>query len=533
MPIRETRDLSSDIGVIRTFKFIQNKPHFAIGEFVDNSIQSFIDHREQLEKLIPGYKPKIEIIVSNSLISVRDNCAGISLADEQRAFMVAASNPNIAGIGTFGMGMKVSACWFSDEWKVETKYIDEDEVKTFTIDVNKILATNNLTIGPEVLQSQGDPFTKVTILDPFEDKVPHASGVTAIKEYLSDIYRWFINEDQIDIFYNGEKLSYQPAEYKNMQSYLDQSGEAYDWVTEIPELDLGDGLKAWGVAYLRDKGKVSGQRGFGIFWKDRLVTGSTGDPWMPGSNEEFDMQIDKDKFAIYAGANTAVNQRLEGWLFISPEFEVPSTKNGVLWHGKDLILKEQLKSYLSDCELIGVPGKKFDLIQQAKKGKWQKTSVDIDTKKIDEAQDDEAKKEIRNEKKELFLDPSTIPPQEADSVREIARNEESITKIFEYGGTKWTIVINPIRNDEEDFYAITHGPDGDIFSTDRVVEVTVNLEHPFVESYFDQGEGVLEKQGMMKIAYALTISEIVSNETNAGPTGMRRIFNTILMHEDF
>ena len=28
-----------------------------------------------------------------------------------------------------------------------------------------------------------------------------------------------------------------------------------------------------------------------------------------------------------------------------------------------------------------------------------------------------------------------------------------------------------------------------MFSTDRVVEVTVNLEHPFIESYFDQGEG--------------------------------------------
>ena len=28
MPARENRNLSSDIGVIRTFKFIQNKPHF-------------------------------------------------------------------------------------------------------------------------------------------------------------------------------------------------------------------------------------------------------------------------------------------------------------------------------------------------------------------------------------------------------------------------------------------------------------------------------------------------------------------------
>ena len=245
MPERVTRDLSSDIGVIRTFKFIQNKAHFAIGEFVDNSIQSFIDNKDKLEKLIPEYKPKIEITVTNNVISVQDNCAGISIDDEDRAFMVAASNPNIAGIGTFGLGMKVSACWFSDEWKVETKHIDEDEIKTFSVDVNKILATNNLSIGPEVSKSKEEPFTKVIILNPFEDKVPHASGVTSVKEYLADIYRWFINEDQIDIFYNGDKLKYEPTAYKNMPSYLDNDGESYDWVTEIPDLDLGDGLKAW------------------------------------------------------------------------------------------------------------------------------------------------------------------------------------------------------------------------------------------------------------------------------------------------
>ena len=40
--------LHSDIGVIRTFKVIENKHHFAIGEFVDNSIQSFIDYEDQL-----------------------------------------------------------------------------------------------------------------------------------------------------------------------------------------------------------------------------------------------------------------------------------------------------------------------------------------------------------------------------------------------------------------------------------------------------------------------------------------------------
>lgn len=532
MPARENRNLSSDIGVIRTFKFIQNKPHFALGEFVDNSIQSFLDNKEQLEKLIEGYKPRIEITVTNNQISVLDNCAGISIADEERAFMVAASNPNVAGIGTFGMGMKVSACWFSDTWKVETKHIDEDEQKTFSVDVNKILATNDLSIGPKITKSQAMPFTKITIIDPFKEQVPHAGGVTAIKDYLADIYRWFINEDQIEILYNGQKLLYEPPNIKNHPYYKDINGEKYDWVTEIPELDLGDGLKAWGVAYLRNIGMTKLPRGFGIFWKDRLVTGSTGDPWMPGFSHDFDTKIDKDTYGIYGGGNSAINQRLEGWIHISPEFEVPSTKNGVLWHGKDLVLMKKLKEYLSNCELMGVPDKKFDLLRQVKIIKQNLDIEDVDVKKVDQEQDDEAKKEIKNQKKELKLDPETIPITQDDPIKDIPKTEESITKIFEYDGTKWSIIINPIRNNEDNFYAITHGPDGDIFATDRVVEVEVNLGHPFVELYFDQGEGVLEKEGMIKVAYALTIAEIVANETSEGPTGLRRIFNTLLEHPD-
>ena len=527
MAKREIRDLSSDIGVIRTFKFIQNKPHFAIGEFVDNSIQSYLDHKKKLEKLIPGYKPRIEITVTSKQISVRDNCAGISIEDEERAFMVAASNPNIAGIGTFGMGMKVSACWFSDHWKVETKYIDEDEIKTFDVDVNKILETGDLSIGPKTKKSSEEPFTQITILNPFEDKLPHASGVSAIKEYLADIYRWFINEDQIDILYNGDHLVFDPPKIKQMPSEADSNGEIYEWVTEIPELDLGDGLKAWGVAYLRDKGRVSGQRGFGIFWKDRLVTGSTGDPWMPGSNDDFDTREAMSKYAIYQGANSAINQRLEGWIHISPEFEVPSTKNGVLWYGKDFVLMEKLKSYLMDCELIGVPNKKFDFIRQAKKGEWSK-KLDIDTQKIDEAFDDEAVEEFKKEKTDIDFDLDNIPLDQDDPVEEIKQTDKQITRKFKYDDTEWTIVIEAVRDDEQNFYDITNGPDGDILSTERLVKLTVNLGHPFVERNFSQGEGVIEKEGMLKLAISLAIAEILAKEKSAGPIGMRRIMNALL-----
>ena len=90
----------------------------------------------------------------------------------------------------------------------------------------------------------------------------------------------------------------------------------------------------------------------------------------------------------------------DGYIF-SPEFEVPSTKNGVLWHGKDLVLMEKLKKYLSNCELMGVPNKRFDLLRQVKIIKQNLDIEDVDVKRVDKEQDDEAKKEIKDQKRNL------------------------------------------------------------------------------------------------------------------------------------
>jgi hypothetical protein len=528
--IIKKRNLSSDIGVIRTFKFIQNKAHFALGEFVDNSIQSYVDNKDQLESQIQDYKPRIEITTNRNQIVIRDNCAGISEDDEERAFLVAAPNPNIAGIGTFGMGMKVSACWFSDNWEVETKNINENLVKKFTVDVNKILKTGESSIGPTVQKRDCEPYTEIIIKKPFKGRITSANSRN-IKDYLSDIYRWFLFDGVIDILYNGERIEFDPPKYKTLPYVDDKNGESYEWVTKIPDLDLGDGLKAWGVAYLRNIGNISNQRGFGIFWKNRLVTGSAGDPWMP-SKSDFDTKEEVDRYSIYLGSNNAINQRLEGWLHISPEFEVPSTKNGVLWHGKDLILMEQLKSYLSQCELVGVPDKKFNIFRQAKKGAWTKNKTpDLDIDEIDKEFDDEAIDEIKGEGEEIII-PETLVDVSPDPEEEIIRQSDSIVKIFRMGDSKLETTIDIIRDQHAPFYEVINGPDGNALSISRKMRIKVNTQHPFVLKYFNQGDGALEREGLIKLAYALVIAEVKARDNSSDPIAVRRFLNDILREVD-
>jgi len=120
----------------------------------------------------------------------------------------------------------------------------------------------------------------------------------------------------------------------------------------------------------------------------------------------------------------------------------------------------------------------------------------------------------------------------ADPVEEIIQTDNQAPRTFKYEDTQWNIIVELVRNDEDNFYDITNGPDGDMLSTERVVKVSINLGHPFVERYFDQGEGVLEKEGILKLAISLAMAEILAKEKSAGPIGMRRIMNSLLRNPD-
>ena len=181
------------------------------------------------------------------------------------------------------------------------------------------------------------------------------------------MYRWFINDNEIDIFYNGNKLKYKVPKVKELSEFPhEKDKKVIKWATEIPKLDLGDGYSARGFAYLRDK-KANPQRGFGIFWQNKLIEGNWHSKWMP-SHTDYDNKDEQEKYAIYAGENSAINQRLEGWIHISKNFRTTFTKDQVIWDGKEDVLIEKLKKYLQTAIIYeSNDTKKYNFINQAKK----------------------------------------------------------------------------------------------------------------------------------------------------------------------
>ena len=110
------------VSILSVLRHLNYKPWFALAEFIDNSLQSFLDYNDEL-KHVEGADLKLIVNIEMDLtdkgrITIRDNAAGIHEADYARAFRPAEIPPNTEGLSEFGMGMKSAACWFAPRWTV-------------------------------------------------------------------------------------------------------------------------------------------------------------------------------------------------------------------------------------------------------------------------------------------------------------------------------------------------------------------------------------------------------------------------------
>src|SRR5579863_2904127 len=155
----------SILGVLRHLKY---KSWFALAEFVDNALQSYLSNRAELERLHgPNFQLNVFVDIDTAVparLSIRDNAAGIALADFPRAFRPAAIPTDAAGLSEFGMGMKSAACWFAPKWHVRTKALGEPVERIVRFDVAKIVhdQLEELAIA-ETEAKPTDHFTEVIL----------------------------------------------------------------------------------------------------------------------------------------------------------------------------------------------------------------------------------------------------------------------------------------------------------------------------------------------------------------------------------
>ena len=531
-------DINPELGVLNTFRTQSTEIQFAIGEYIDNSIDSHFKYEKLLNKNESDFKPYIDITFDQekNTIAIEDNCAGIHKEDEERAFKIGITNPNDTDIGTYGMGMKVSSFWFTPTWEIETKPINEPYKKTFKVDLEKIMITGKTEDSK--VSSDADPFTRVTLRDVYPGRLPKDTRkLKSIQKYLFEMYRFMILERSITIRFNGKPLDQDFPKIFKKRYIDDRYGEDKLWLAELPAFDLGTinrngksiELKTLGGGvYIKQRGSNKDQKGFSMFWKKRLVDGHPQRPWMPGTDTH---DIDA-KLAIYGATNQYAATRLEGYIHLCPDFNVPSTKDGVVWEGVEEILIEKLKEFLENATLSNdESGKKYNFIKQCKKiGELNAQDEEDDSPEDDSPADDSPIEDIIDDiggdgEGEIFIAPID---GDDDEIEEEFFDDDSIQTVsLKYENTTWNIKIKTVLKDDEKFYRIIDGPHGSKDDFSRDLGLKINLGHPFFRFHFFQGNQ--QKEGTIKICIALALAEAISAELTGNQAASVRLrFNEIL-----
>ncbi len=323
--------------MLAVLRHLNYKPWFALGEFVDNAVESFLQNRLKLENLHgKGFKLRVDIDIDTAppaSISIRDNAAGIFEAEYARAFRPAAIPPNRTGLAEFGMGMKSAACWFAPQWSVRTSALGEPVERTIHFDIVNIVndAIEELTIR-ESNEKPENHYTAISLENIFH--VPVGRTVSKVKEHLTDIYRAFIRDGVLELQFNGEELAYREPKVLKAAHYKDKSGSERVWKKTI-EFDFGAGLSVHGFAALRETANTA-KAGFSLFRRGRVVEGSGDEGYRPSY--------------IFGSSNSYRYQRLFGELHLDG-FEVSHTKDGFRWDENEQPFLELLREHLDSAEL--------------------------------------------------------------------------------------------------------------------------------------------------------------------------------------
>lgn len=505
----DTVSIRPGVSILSVLRHLNYKPWFALAEFVDNSLQSYLSHEDALRRLEgDGYRLHVAIEpdpADRSRLSIRDNAAGIYEAEYPRAFRPAEIPPDRTGLSEFGMGMKSAACWFSRCWTVRTTALGEAVERTVSFDIDRIVRDSLEELVVETRPVDPNAHYTEIVLSALH-KPLQTRTIAKVREHLASIYRIFLSEGALELVFDREALSYSQPAVLVAPYFKDPSGEAVRWEKTI-DLDFGLGLQAHGFAALRDPGNVS-KAGFALFRRNRLIEGSADESYRP----EY----------IFGKSNSYRHQRLFGELHLEG-FEVSHTKDGFRWEEHEEIVLEHLRDAL-DAEPL-------PLLSQAEGHRSRlrtqelRSGAEIATERTAETIERETPEVIEHQLGETpHADgaPDLLPPATTASSRLIE---------VEVDQRRWRIELeltnDPGVGDWVSFYdkgfATTDGGD----EPTREVGIRLALAHPFMERFASPDPADIEP--LLRVAVAIVLAEVTAREGGVRYAGeLRRRINELL-----
>lgn len=349
--------------VYATYKRLSYQPWTAIAEFVDNSTQSFYDHKDELLalKYSQGLKITIDYIddkINGDRLEIFDNAYGMEWSDFQRAVVLDRPPKNTNGRNEFGMGLKTAACWFGSLWSVESTQLNSKNKYYTEIDIDELgkYKTEEIDVKEETVSTK-DHFTRI-VIKRLNKRIVGPRTIGKVKELLSSIYRQDLRSGFVKIYYNGTLLQFKEAPvYEEVIE-----GKTIQWKKDVSFSVEHEGkqLPVKGFIALRLPGSVK-DAGFTLLRRGRVIVGGSESNYRPSE--------------LFGDSNSYAWQRLYGELHMD-NWPVTQAKDNFDWHNSGLeeafidALSSFTQDYRRKAETIRVREKiqSRDLLKDAVQG---------------------------------------------------------------------------------------------------------------------------------------------------------------------
>ncbi len=457
-------------GHLRNYQRMNYTPWGAAAEWIDNSLQSYLNSMKVLKKINPDYVLEIDIAYApkSKTLTVTDNAAGFSRDDLVYAFeMGEADKKRSKNLSEYNVGMKSSAMWLCLNWSITTKHYDEDVERKVIIN-NEDLYRNNFLLNESEKKVKGN--SSYSILH-FENLVQtfRASTQTKMKKTLASMYRKYIASGELVLSWNGT-----PLEWKDFIFRKTVDGKERKWPFKWKEVKQKDGTVNLPAATgffgwlesaedLRGPDKTLGSArinaGLSIFRRNRMIYGFP-ESWKP-----------PEIYGEGGGRNDSANQRIFGEIHLD-EAEVSVEKSDIPEAIK-VAVGQKLKEFVDKHGFYAEANS-----EQTRKTKPTKDQIE------DAIRDKKREYEASNISDSFELTP--IPSNQIlDASKQHAKDlvKNSAKMIYNIGDSKVKV-----------FYGTGEGypPEKSYLVFEEVnaneINLIINMSHPYVSKKTDLGQ---------------------------------------------
>jgi hypothetical protein len=481
----ERVNIRPGVSLLSVLPYLNYTHWHALGEFVDNAVQSFLTDRPALRNVEgDGFVLSVDIDIDHALseIRVRDNAGGIRTDAYVRAFRPAEAPPDATGLSEFGMGMKSAAAWLAPRWTIRSSALGERVAREVTFDIAEIVSA-----GSEDLEVQtsvahlDDHYTEIILHD--VRKVPQRRTLTKIQDHLGSLYRRFIERGELRLTLNGEPVIYETPQILAAPHWRDPSGPVREWRKSV-SIALDGGRRAEGWVAIRARGSTA-RAGLALLRRDRVIEGSADEGYRPRE--------------VFGNSNSFTYQRLFGE-FDLIDFQVSHTKDGVRWDEAEEEFAEKLRAALSSSDL--------PLLDQAQNWRATETPTTVDPRGTPSTTD-------ASDASQPLQRPTSPAPRPSAPVRIQSRplqtaGDTTWRKItLDLSDTTWEVALaldyGEITTDWIEVAAPSNAADGRC-----ELQVRLAMQHPFSKRFLGNEGSDLEFA--LRLVSGLAIAEAIAQK---------------------